>query len=159
MKTFQITHNRCNEYAGTTFGFVPDDMTQEEFLRIVGEAQREYLEFLERYERERKAADERIDYRLRPDLSEADPDKTVRELLAEQAEKKLAYDAWQKTQSEAYRTFGNYLEPHGIVLWHDVTPDLEADVDWGHRHGMTIGMDDEYPSERDIPGPRLRQRL
>jgi hypothetical protein len=161
MKLARIEHWRCGEpigwkdTPGSTYVWVPDDLTEQEFEDLCERARKEYF----------RSADELK--KLIPTSPsgygpqfENFPDLTVKEVLAIHAEKKKAWDEQQAKRKAAQRSFTEILKDisGGIIksFW-DTTFPLDVKVDWGHNHGVDIqtgaeNLGDFHPDGSDERG-------
>jgi hypothetical protein len=140
----RIEHWKCGEPmlwrggGGHTYVWVPDEMTAGELDALCGQARDAYLEA------------ERVFKSLAPvpppgygaAIHASTPDATtVGELRAEYDAHAKEYKEHQEAVSKSRNAFGWYLArlSRGAVLqfWQR-EPGLEAKVDWGHNHGVTI---------------------
>jgi len=158
MKLAKIEHWRCGEpigwkdTPGSTYVWVPDDLTEEEFEALCDKAQKEYFRAAEELKKLIPTAPCGYGPRF-----ENFPDKTVAEVLAVHAVEKKKWDEQQAARKAATRSFSEILKEisGGIIksFWDTKFP-LEATVNWGHRHGEDIqtgaeSMGDFHPDGSD----------
>ena len=134
MRLARIDHIRCDEPSGTTFVWVEDSITDEEFQDTVDRVAKEYLvrvkEFMELKKPKSVSFQPNWD-KLR--------DKNVGEVLDEHKAKKEKYSAWEKEQRKARVTFAGLLtKEEGILSFWDMEPGISAEAYWGHNHGLHI---------------------
>jgi hypothetical protein len=144
MKLARVEHYRCGEPVdwkgggGTTYVWVPDDLTEKEFEELCGKAQAEYFRSAE--ELKKLIPTSPCGYGPR---FENFPDKTVKEVLAVHAEEKKKWDAQQSKRKEAQRSFTEILKDisGGIIksFWDTKFP-ISVELSWGHRHGEDLDM-------------------
>ncbi len=144
MKLARIEHWRCGEPvgwkdgSGSTYVWVPEDLTEAEFDDLCDRAQKAYFASVE--ELKRLIPTSPCGYG--PQF-ENFPDKTVKEVVALHAEKKKAWDEQQAKRKAAQRSFTEILKDisGGVIksFW-DTTFALTAQLSWGHRHGEDIDM-------------------
>ena len=150
MKVAKVVHYRCDDYSATTYVWIPDDMTNDEFIANVRHAEIDYLAFVEEFSKVDKVKDPGWS----PDYKKF-PDKTVTQIDAEHAVLKKEYSEWKTKETQAYKSFEYYLRKYGCIPLWEYEGCIETTVDWGHRHGQTIDYENTYDDERmqDFPGP------
>lgn len=163
MKLARIEHWRCGEpmyykgHNGSTYVWVPKDMTAEELDALCEEAQKAYLDT----EREMKSAAPVAPPGYSGFVTNATPDDmTVGELRAQHEKQTQAYKEYQALVEKSRKPFGWHLHQvsGGEVLqfWGE-KPELEVELSWGHNHGTTI---DHSPTEiGDYPFPQDEDEL
>lgn len=154
MRLAKVEHERCGEWAATTYIMVPDDLTVAQFREAVLAARKKYLDVLEAWHNANPvewpgisltlSADKPLPYALTA---------TLGEMLADHAAKLESWKLWEKRKTEALQNFGLFLKneiPGSEWIWQsdDV---LKASTNWGHRHGEKINYGDE--GANDLPGP------
>lgn len=158
MKVAKINHYRCDDFSATTYVWVPDDTTQEQFEDAVFKAQDVYLAFCREFAARIKVGDPGwvVDYRNYPNKQ-----ATLAEIDEEFAAKKAVYNEWHEQEKKAYKTFGEYLRAEGYIpLWDHEPELLIEELDWSHYHGIHIGYEDTLDDDnikKDLPGP-LKQK-
>lgn len=151
MKLAKVEHERCNEWSGSTYVWIPDEWTEDDFDRAVDEAADKYLKFVEAW-KDAPAPNKATSY-SKPDY-EAHPDKTVAEVDAIHEKEKEVYAAWWAEQQQSKRSFGQYLEAEGCKpFWDDCGVAFTTMIYWGHRHGWPIDYEDTNANAADLKGP------
>lgn len=137
MKLGIIKHIRCGEDSNDrTLVWLPDIMTEDSFRVAIAAARAEYLAFAKEF----KNAEAPNDYRPHsPVPYERHPDRTVADVKAEWAEKRIVWEAWEAQRKKAAKTFGDYIDGiHGIQRFWEFDPPFTEDCDWGHNHGIKL---------------------
>lgn len=134
MKLARIEHVRCDEYGGSTLVWVDDGMTEEDLQAAVDRASARYLAAATEHMKEVK----KTGPPHQPDWN-FHRDRVIGEVLDEHERKKAEYKDWANGRRRALRGFDQYLEDEeGITGFWDNEAELNAEVDWGHRHGTPI---------------------
>lgn len=152
MKLGRIGHIRCGEWDASTFVWCPDDLTEEQFETIVHQAAKDYETALKEFKEANpppKQPSFNLDYRV--SKTDEIPDEMT---FGEYRKQKEEYDAERKAWDEKHKRINHGLMPflreQGIRPFWDVGDDdiplMEAEVNWGHQHGVSI----EY-NETDVP--------
>ncbi|GEM_PF-6001835 len=139
-KIARIKHYRCDQPAGkwglSTYVWVPETMTEEEFEALCDKAQKEYF-------RAADAAKKLMGipppgYSPRYDQY---PDKTVAEVKAIHAAETEEWNRRSAVVKAEQRSFAQLLTvvSDGVVwgFW-DIEFPIDIDLHWGHRHGEDI---------------------
>lgn len=147
MKLVKIQHYRCDEPRYITLAWAPDEMTEDQVQERVHNAQNAYLAQLKAWKQHKEQEAPAVPWTLDYDQH---LDKTVREVKEIHAQKKAAYNEWEKVQTGFKRSFGQYLDDEGLTEFWAEDPELSLTVDWGHRHGESLDLS---PTEwEDMPG-------
>ena len=145
MKLARIEHERCSEYDCTTYAWVPDDWTEEQFEDAVGRAEKAYLAAYAKWRQDKENEPENLwpswgdqekFYAAHPGLTVACVAKLWDEALAKRS-------AWEKEYDKGKKRFSNFLVAEGAISFYDYEPDLTAHIYWGHRHGDSLDYDDD----------------
>jgi len=139
-KIARVNHYRCDQPAGkwglSTYVWVPQTMTTEEFEALCDKARKAYLDAADAAKKLVKTPPP--GYGPRYDQY---PDKTVAEVKAIHA---VETEEWNKRNAVVkaeQRTFAQLLKDvsDGVVLnfW-DIEFPVDVDVHWGHHHGTDI---------------------
>lgn len=150
MKFVSITHNRCRDVVGTTYVWIPDDMTRGELDRLIDLARDAYLA-AENYN---EGAPPFPGYSPEYDKY---PDKLVSEVRAEFNQRKTVYDAWKANKDAKRKNFARHLveKSDGKIHYYWDNKDIvKADVQWGHLHGITIEYGDSELADQDFNAPK-----
>jgi hypothetical protein len=137
MKIAVVSHQRCDEDTDKrTLVWIPDEMTPEQFQEAVNVAAADYLAVMDRW----KKAEKPNDYQpYGPPPYENYPTLTVEQIKREWADKKAAWEEWDKKRQRAQKTFAAFLHGrYGIVAFYDHKPEHYSEVSWGHRHGVRL---------------------
>jgi hypothetical protein len=158
MKLARIEHWRCGEPigwkngSGSTYVWVPDSMTEEEFSTFCENARQSYLLVEEGFKK--KAPVYPPGYG--PSIEHYPDTMTVAEIKADHAKKTAAYKTYTDECNRARKPYSWHLQLVSggtIRLFYDVKPELEYELSWGHRHGTTIehsGTDfGDYPPKTE----------
>lgn len=153
LQLVNITHERCVEYAATTFVWAPADWSEERIRKAAQVAQAAYLEA---YNYAVKNTEPPNDYhRYGGPRYESFPDKTVAEIKAEWEAKRVVWEAWDAQERAAKTSFLNFLTAQGFEPLHE-HEDRGVELDWGHRHGVAIDYaeteTDQMPTPRKLAG-------
>ena len=146
MRLAKITHDRCNEYAATSYVWVSSDMTDDELHTLCLAAQDEYLKAEKTMAESAPVADPGWAPRF-----ESFPESSVAVVLAEHKVKKAAWEAWSKKRDESRQPFVHHLIRLGkgrIIRLYERDPEVVLELSWGHRHGQTIAFN-EYKRDKD----------
>jgi hypothetical protein len=149
-KIARVNHYRCDQPAGkwglSTYVWVPQTMTTEEFEALCERAQRAYLDAADAAKK--LVGTPAPGYGPRYDQY---PDKTVTEVKAIHAAETEEWNKRNVAVKAEQRTFAQLLKDvsDGVVLnfW-DIEFPIDVQVNWGHRHGQDI----DY-SETKITNP------
>jgi hypothetical protein len=149
MKLARVTHMRCgNHVDATTYVWVEDYFTEKDLEKNVEMAKVSYLAAEAAFKNDPNAPPNVGSY---ADYQKY-PDRTVKEVDAIFLAQKTAYNAWKKKRDEARKPFAHHLvqiSKGAIKNFYDVEP-LSCEVDWDHRHGVTIEYGGTEPSSEDF---------
>ena len=151
MKLAKVEHDRCNEYAATTYVWVADDMTEEHLYALVEAARRSYLQAEE---------DFKIDAPKNPGYVpnyKVYPNNSVKEVEDMFNIERLAYKKWEEKRALAREPFVFHLikASNGLAKsFYDMPDALTVNCSWGHRHGTTIKFGGTYPEKKDLNYPK-----
>lgn len=153
MQLVRITHRRCGDYDCANFALAPDDWSQDRIDSEVTAAQKAYLVEFDKANIKEAAPP----YPGHRPLYEKYPDRTVAVVKAAHDELLIAYQAWQADRRKTELKFESFLTDRGFVsLWSDAAAALEAECDWGHRHGDRLAYGSEgidgLPSPAKLAG-------
>jgi hypothetical protein len=153
VKFVKITHIRCSEDDGITYGFVPDDWTENQFYEAIERAKKAYQKATATYLEELKTGDlSSLNWHSGTPKYERYPDKTVREVQELHA-KEIEDKKRRKTiLDDARKPFGSFLEKEGFILIWRAEAELEGDIDWGHQHGTPLQYKEPWPGDVDKKG-------
>ena len=153
MKLARIEHYRCGQPAGkwgtSTYVWVPDTMTVDELQVYVDVARKSYMDA----EEEMKLWQPAVPPGYGPIIQPGTPDTaTVGELRAKYEVDAAKWKAYQAATQAGRKPFAHHLNvaSGGAILefW-GRKPDMDAECDWGHQHGVTIDMSEtkigDYP--------------
>jgi hypothetical protein len=162
MKLARVEHWRCGEPVGglrgcsSTYVWVPDEMTEDEFTGLCETARESYLEIEDNW---KKSAPVYAPPGYSPNVQGYPPGKTVAEIMAEYEDKVKAWKAYEEMRVASRQPFAWHLQQASgdrIRLFWQVEPEISVELDWGHRHGDTldygetdIGGNDYPPDESD----------
>lgn len=150
----KVQHIRCADYEGATYVWVPDGWTRERFRQAVDIAHTTYMV------KHDARLPELPRYPLAPDFA-ANPDKLVRDVLAEHATASAEYAAKRAAYERSIQPFSKFLAEQGLTPFHDVAPEYTTELDWGHHHGEGLDPDDtvigDVPGPHATPKPRTRK--
>ena|ERR1700733_8286078 len=156
MKLAKVNHNQCNEYAATTYIMIPDEWDEETFRENVDKAAKDYQNFVNNWNEERKKYIEASNFSPYgyPDYKKH-PDKTVAEIDALHAQKAAQYDEWKNFRQQGYKTFGDYLKKYGCISLWEYEGIYTRTVYHGHQHGAGLDYENTLDDDRakDLPGP------
>jgi hypothetical protein len=153
----RVQHFRCGEPAGkwriSTYVWVPQVMTPEEFGDLCEKARDSYMEA----ERKFKAATTITPPGYGPQIMPGMPDTmTLGELRADYEKRAEEWKEHQELISKSRQPFGKHLTAVSdgrIKLFWEVQPVLDYELSWGHNHGVTIEHDGtelgDYPPKED----------
>jgi len=157
MKLVRIDHFRCDQPAGkwglSTYVWVADDMTQEEFSARCDAARDRLLAYEHGAKERAPISPPGYGATIQPNT----PDTlTVGELKKQYEEAARLYKEYQDTVQRGRQSFSQILvnESNGRIqyLWKP-EPALKHDVDWGHNHGTQIDYSEtvngDYPPDED----------
>lgn len=147
MKLARVEHDRCGEWAATTFLMVPDELTEEEFRLAIRRARDSYDADARAFLESKSAPS----YPYAQDYEKYPDDMTMKEVRQAREDKKREYKEWEERRSRASQSFGTYLlrEIEGSQNLHEA-PALEGSVNWGHQHGRSIDYGDK--ADKDLRG-------
>jgi hypothetical protein len=144
-----IEHDRCGEWAASTYVWVEASMHSDDLEGLVEAAKKCYLDAEEAFKKDPDC----------PPLPNWQnkysrwPDKTVKEAeFLFEAQEKLR-KAWEKKRDSARRSFAEHLVAVSggkVQLFYDVEIPLRVTCSWGHRHGTTIDMGETKPNAKDL---------
>lgn len=158
MKLLKVEHNRCDEYAASTYLWVPDEYAevdedghQSKLHDAIEEAEKAYLADLEAY-KVALATDAPPNPGYSFNVKDYSDNWTIREAKAAYEERKAAYQAHQQKVTLGNETFESYLLdaiPGSFSLWEGFDSSwndregpfpetLYFEQYWGHRHGTHI---------------------
>jgi len=152
MKLARVEHDRCGSYDSTTFVWIPDDMTEDEFDKIASAAQKDYLSMVDDFNRSPRIANPGFHPRY-----EQYPYNTVAEIQRWHKEKLDAWTAWEAKERESRQSFSHFLvaaREGKIKLFYDVPAAVTVTVNWGHRHGQQLDYREPSPTEKDFNAPK-----
>lgn len=137
MKLAKVRHIRCNEYAATTYLFVPNELSQDDLRQAVLRAQKTYLADAEAWKNANPApADPSYSYFS---LEKYPPNTTISEILEQRKKEEADYKEWEATRRKAQNGFVHYLKAEITDSeFIEDTEAIESSVDWGHHHGKSI---------------------
>lgn len=140
LKLASVQHFRCGEPTfDRTLVWVPEAMTLDEFEAIVLSARNEYLAFARRFKDEEPPNE----YRQHMPVPFGQyPDRTVREVQADWAAKKVVWEQWDADRQQARKTLGDYLSARGLKRFWEHDHEFAIECDWGHNHGITLNYDE-----------------
>jgi len=156
-KLAKIEHYRCDQPAGkwglTTYVWVPINWTADTLQQYVDAAVKSYLDV--EHEFKKLAPVSPPGYGAIVTL--ATPDNlTVAELKAEYEVKAKAYKEYQDMMVKSRHQFAWHLKEvsgHAVLQFWENKPELVAEANWGHNHGVTIEHSEtklkDYPSSQD----------
>jgi hypothetical protein len=134
----RIEHFKCNDWAGTSYVWVDDNMGIDRLEELCDQAQARYLTNEHACD-SRPATPRNPGYM--PEYGKY-PDMKVSEVTALWKVEKDAYDQWMQKRKETRKPFAEVLEQIGegsIRRFHDPFEEIpKVDVDWGHRHGTYV---------------------
>jgi hypothetical protein len=136
LRLIRIDHSRCGEPVAHTFILAPADWDAKTIDQGIQNAYKAYwdaIQIAQNKEKEPPTGNPTVakykEY----------PDKTVAEVEAIFAEQFATHSAWQKDQWKARQEFQTFLKGEGFtLLWDDEAKIPRFDVNWGHRHGISI---------------------
>lgn len=137
MKLARVEHFRCGDYAGYTYVMAPDDTTEERFQQDVNTAVTQYLAALDQFNQQNPPVDF-LDIRTH----EFPAGTTVEQARAMVKTRDQENHDWHVRRATLTHEFGHYLKPLGYVLVGEAEH-IEAEADWGHRHGQEINYSKE----------------
>lgn len=157
MKLARIEHVRCNQPAGkwgiSTYVWVPETMTVDELQVYVDVARKSYMDAEEEMKLWQPQSPPGYGASIMPNTPD---NKTVGELKAEYEVKAAKWKAYQAASETARKPFAHHLTQASggaILQFWGQAPDLNAECDWGHNHGVTIDMSEtkigDYPPTAD----------
>jgi hypothetical protein len=157
MKLAKVEHYRCDQPAGkwglSTYVWVPDTMTEEEFGDLCNKTATTYLD----NERTWKSTAPVQPAGYAPSLDPIkDKGKTVEQVYDEWNEKSLAFKAYEAKRSAARKSFNELLieASNGTIkyFWNGPVA-FSHELSWGHNHGTEINMSPtkvgDYPADED----------
>lgn len=155
MKLARVEHYRCEQPAGkwglSTYVWVADDMTSEEFHTRCSAAAEKLLE----YERSVKASAPVQPPGYGASILPNTPDNmTVGELKANYAALATAYKEYQAKVASGRKSFSQVLvedsEERIVFFWKE-PPVFTCELNWGHNHGMRVDYGEtefkDYPPD------------
>lgn len=141
VKLIHVIHERCDEPVASTYLLAPDtdDGAIEAALK---RAQDAYLAEIEKAKKiEPPTNGQRFS---QPPYAEF-PDKTVREVLEIHKIRKAAWEEWSADYERTTRSFASFAVEEGFkLLFEGFDEDDEFVLDWGHRHGTRIDLDEHH---------------
>lgn len=152
MQLVRIEHNRCDEYDCETFGWVPNDWTEEQFEEAVERAEKAYLEAYYEWKRIKDKAPENLYPHNRLEFYNNHPNLTVKRAKEMFEEVGAKRKAWEQEYNKGRRTFMDFLSKEGVTPFSEIEPVFSTDIYWGHRHGDDLEYQDDSP-RKDLPGP------
>ena len=145
MKLAKVVHYRCDEYSNTSYVWVPDDMTLEQFHEVLDKAEEAYLAFIKEWN-----ATEKVQYvNYTPDYKKYPKHLTIAEIDTQHAEALAKYKEFEQKELKSKRKFSHFLADQGLKQIWDYEPELTSTIDWGHNHGMGLDYVEKLP--KDFP--------
>lgn len=158
MKLARIEHWKCGEpvgwknTSGSTYVWVPDDMTEDELDNLSEAARKAYLAVEEEFKK--------ISPPYPPGYGasvEHYPDAwTVAQIKADHSAKEKVYYQYQDKAALARKPFSWHLQQASggtIKLFWEIEPAISTELHWGHQHGTTIEYGatqfGDYPPDED----------
>jgi hypothetical protein len=140
MKPATIRHFRCGEptFDWTTV-WIPDEMTEEEFILAAQKARDAYLGRVQQFMKQTPPNDYRPHNKPHYELQ---PDRTVSEIRQEWEKKKAVWEDWDKARQKTKPSFVQILCEDGRVQ-RVPDADISYELDWGHKHGWPIDYDED----------------
>jgi hypothetical protein len=161
MKLARVEHWRCDEpvgwkdSSGSTYVWVPDDMTADSFENLCDDARTAYLAAEDEV---KKLAPVRSPGYVGTIQGYADT-ATVAEVKAAHEASVAAWKVYEDKRITARRPFSWHLQQASgwtIKLFWEVKPELDYELSWGHRHGDTLDYGatviGDYPPSKDEDG-------
>lgn len=150
MKLLRINHTRCQEHDGSSYLWVPDDLTEDALYDAIEAAEKAYLADLTAWQKEvADGAPPNPGYSL--NVNNYPDTWTKLEMRLDFAQKKAKYDEYQKMKRQASKNFTGYVvdQIEGALDFSDgfestwseregLAETLVFDQDWGHMHGTPI---------------------
>ena len=155
MKLARVEHWRCGEpigwkgTPGSTYVWVPEDMNEEVFEDICEKARKAYLDTEAEFKKLAPVSPPGYGGSIQgwPDIA------TVADIRADYAKKEKAYKEYHEKGSAARKPFSWHLQQahSGIKLFHEVKPEIDIELSWGHAHGTTLELGATQISDYPIP--------
>lgn len=137
MKLARVSHIKCDENRASTYVWIPDGMTEEQFQNLCDLARTRYLECEGNF-RANGPQYPRLDY-------DKHPGKTVAEIKAMHDVAVSQYESLKKHHEDSRRSFGDWLvelSQKTIEPFWKIDPPIDIDLHWGHNHGMSMEFDE-----------------
>lgn len=155
MKLIKLSHERCSDFAATTYVFAPDEWDEDKIQDEITLAQEEYLRVLKVLNQDDPRPYPYV-YNFTYFLKDCPDDMTIGEYRAEMERQNLANEEWEQKRSKRNHSFDSFLSQRGFIPLWDNDEITELDVYWGHNHGLGIqyGVDktDTFPSPAKLLG-------
>lgn len=135
MKLAKINHFRCSEWDNSSYVWIPDDMSHDEFYDFCQESRTAFLEL------KRAKLASRPPFPGYTPAYEKFPNETVESVKKDHAEKLKIYNDWEEQNRKREQDFSEFLydrSNHKILSFYSYEPGEVVDVSWGHNHGMRI---------------------
>lgn len=141
LQLVKVTHERCQEWSGTTYVFAPAEWDEELIQSKIDAAVAEYLAAVQMKKLNSPKPNDYVQHGGPPFAKY--PDKTVKEVQELWAEMKAEWEVWWQSHQPAKQKFGTFLGEQGFTSFYNGTLDvLEVYADWGHLHGTRIDYDE-----------------
>lgn len=136
MKLVKINHIRCDEWTGTTYLLAPEDTTEEQLQKDVDTAEQNYLQSIKNFE----DAGQKPKYININNFGELPNNLTVGEFNEMRIKRDQEIKEWDDKRDASTHNFAYYMRQLGYFDLNEDEDALEAEVNWGHRHGETLDI-------------------
>ena len=141
MKIAKVDHYQCDEFSTSSYVWIPDEMTIDQFSNVLDEAEKDYIAYLKEWNK--TIAVPYVNFH--PDYSKAPKYLTIKEVEDKHETELAKYKEWEANERKAKRTFSAFLADLGLKQLYEHEPEYKLTIDWGHNHGLGIEKNQKLP--------------
>lgn len=147
-RLIHIQHERCQEYAASTYVLAPVEWSYSQIDKAIYNAQQEYYKAVELAKQHQKVP--QPPYGL-PSVAifKKYPEKTVQEVLDMLEEQRVAYKSWEDNYGVTKTPFINFLVKQGFETLYEANAKMVCN--WGHKHGTRIEYSETVEDTMPLP--------